>query len=470
MISETAYTSDDAIAALRHFRSMIEKRTFKKDLLQDSNVIEGLRQLGWAACHGDTSLRLEAFALLGKAGEVSVPIAAAVRPIIVGALVERPPHTGNWGNADDRYYFAKAVSIARGSWTGQYAARELALAGTAEVKSKEIWAELALANCASIAEAIKEIAASLNSSEAEDPLTPFRRLARACEAVVGPLRLSELPAGDGLGTALRSMFSLSAGSSTVEFVKIREATALSAMDLAITILRLRVETVFDGEMYRAISLPLRWWQPATPPPAVEERVNRAANLAVDVLLGVARQGHQDDELRRVVAAALGSKRVEEIASRRAKADPSLSPKDSYWLATGRKLQDPNKNEALAEVLELEMDEMIARLAIERSRLEATPADIKQIARDIEVFEPVPASVIEHVSNHLEIMGQSIDTMLRKRSIVVSPERDEVVRYDPRSHEASAPVATATEVKVIVPGAIKHSPGRPPVILIKAIVK
>jgi hypothetical protein len=42
MISETAYTSDDAIAALRHFRSMIEKRTFKKDLLQDSNVIEGL--------------------------------------------------------------------------------------------------------------------------------------------------------------------------------------------------------------------------------------------------------------------------------------------------------------------------------------------------------------------------------------------------------------------------------------------
>lgn len=161
------------------------------------------------------------------------------------------------------------MSASTNEWIGRYAARELALAGTSEVRSK-VWAELALANCGSIAEAIEEIADGLKSQQGEgpdDPLTPFRRLNRVCESLLKPLRVSELPAGSGLGAALRSLFSLSAVSSTAEFVKVRETAALSAMDLVITILRLRVDTLFDRDMYRAVSAPLNWWRPATPPPA-----------------------------------------------------------------------------------------------------------------------------------------------------------------------------------------------------------
>ncbi|MBX5128506.1 hypothetical protein HJB53_18495 [Rhizobium lentis] len=473
MIQETSYSPADATKAITYFRSLIETRTFKKEQLREERVITYLNCLSWAASHGPTPLRLEALSVLGKAAEVSVPIAAAVKPVISRSLMQSPPHTGEWGNADDRYYFAKAVSVSMGEWTGRYAARELALAGTSEVRSKEVWAELALTNCASIAEAITEIAAGLNSSDAsaaEDPLTPFRRLTRACDSLIGPLRASELPAGSGLGAALRSMFSLPPVSHTSEFVKAREATALSAIDLIITILRLRAETLFEQDMYRAVSVPLGWWKPATPPLVIDERANRVANLAVDALLIVARQGHRDVELRRAIAAALGSKRVDEIASKKATADPGLLPEISYWLSTGRDLQAASRNETLGELLDQEMDELIARLAIERRRFEMTPSDIRQIGDDIEAFEPVHASTIKNVGTHLDVLGQSIDTMLRKRGILVSPERDETIRYDPRSHEASKPMATSTEARVVVPGAIKSSPGRPPVILVKAIVK
>lgn len=412
--------------------------------------------------------------MLGKAAAVSVPIAAAVKPLIIDALLEGPPpHTGEWGNADDKYYFAKALSDSTNEWIGRYAARELAMAGTSEVRSKEVWAELALTNCESIVEAIEEIATGLKSQRgegSEDPLTPFRRLNRVCESLLRPLRVSELPAGSGLGAALKSLFSLSAVSSTAEFVKVRETTALSAMDLAIAILRLRVETLFDLNMYRAISTPLNWWRPATPPPSVDERADRAANLAVDALLVVARQGHKDVELRRAIVAALGSRRIDEIGSRKASGDLGLLPEVSHWLSTGRELQGAAKNPTIGETLDQEMDELIAGMAIERKRVEMTPADVRQIGDEIEAFEPVHASTIKSVATHLDLLGQSIDAILRKRGISVLPDRDEIVRYDPRSHESSKPLATSAEAKVVIPGAVKTTPGRPPVILIKAIVK
>jgi molecular chaperone GrpE (heat shock protein) len=475
MISQNLddHASADAIEAIAHFKSLIETRKFKKEQLQEDRVVADLRRLAWAASQGSDQMRLEALSVLGKAAEVSVPIAAAVRPLIISALSIRPPFTGEWGNADDRYYFAKAVSASTNEWTGSYAARELATAGTSEVRSKEVWAELALAHCESIAAAIEEIANGLNSQQSEgpdDPLTPFRRLNRVCESLVYPLRISELPAGPGLGAALRSLFSLTAGSTTAEFVKVREATALSAMDLVITILRLRVDTLFDPEMYRALSVPLNWWRPATPPSSVDDRVNRASYLAVDALLVVARQGHKDVALRRSIVAALGKKKVDEIAFNKAAADPSLLPDVSHWLSTGRELQNTAKNETLEEVLDQEMDELTARLAIERKRLEMTPSDIRQIGDVIEAFEPVHASTIKTLSTHLDVLGQAIDAILRKRGISVSPERDETVKFDPRSHEAFNPIATSADAKVLVPGAVKASPGRPPVILVKAIVK
>ncbi len=472
MISEKAYSAEDALESIAFLKSLIETRAFKKELLQDPRVLYSLEHLSWAAAQAPASIRLEALSVLGKAAEVSVPIATVVKPIIVEALAESPPHTRVWGNADERYYFAKAVSNTSGGWVGRYAARELALAGTSEVRSKEVWANLALANCSSIAEAISEIAAGLNGEEtsiADDPLTPFRRLTRACDALVVALRVSELPAGAKLGIALRSMFSLSAGSATTEFVKVREATALAAMDLVVAILRLRAETLFDPDMYRALSAPLNWWKPASPPASVEERANRGVSLGVDALIIVARQGHQDAELRKAIAGALGSKRIEEVASRKANADHSLTPKQSHWLATGRELQTAS-NGALAELLEQQTDELIGRLAVERSRLDATPAEIHQIADEIGAFEPAQGSTIKNVATHLELLGQSIDTLLRKRGISISPERDQIVKYDPRSHDASAPMATSAEARVVVPGAIRSSAGRPPMILVKPIVK
>ncbi|MEH7909003.1 hypothetical protein V7798_16575 [Rhizobium laguerreae] len=207
------YSSSEAVEAIAHLKSLIETRTFKKEQLQEDRVIADLRRLAWAASRGSVQIRLEALSVLGKAAEVSVPIAAAVRPLIISALSESPPHTGEWGNADDRYYFAKAVSASTNEWIGRYAARELALAGTSEVRSK-VWAELALANCGSIAEAIEEIADGLKSQQGEgpdDPLTPFRRLNRVCRISLKAPPCFRTAGGVGFGSGASLSFQLVGG-------------------------------------------------------------------------------------------------------------------------------------------------------------------------------------------------------------------------------------------------------------------
>jgi hypothetical protein len=75
---------------------------------------------------------LEAVSLLGKAGEVSKPIAIAVQDLIESGLKLALPPIGSWGNAEDRYYFAKGISVSRANWVKDYAAAELARAEISE--------------------------------------------------------------------------------------------------------------------------------------------------------------------------------------------------------------------------------------------------------------------------------------------------------------------------------------------------
>ena len=98
-------------SALKLVRGLIDTRTFKKERLDYADVREAFAVSGrYATAQANPRARLEAISTLGKAAEVSVPIAKAVSGPLLAALSSPLPPVGDWGAGEDRFYLAKAVA------------------------------------------------------------------------------------------------------------------------------------------------------------------------------------------------------------------------------------------------------------------------------------------------------------------------------------------------------------------------
>ena len=114
-------------------KTLIETRTFRKEKLEEETTRSAITLLAQDAENSDRPYnRLEAVAILGKAGEISKPIALYVRDLLRRALSDPLPPVNGWGNADDRYYLAKGISASHALWVRDYAAIELARADVTE--------------------------------------------------------------------------------------------------------------------------------------------------------------------------------------------------------------------------------------------------------------------------------------------------------------------------------------------------
>src|ERR1700682_3633172 len=111
--------------------SLIEARKLRKEILAQEPITSALRIFGQTIGAGQATDRLRVVSILGKASEVSKPVAVLVHPILTAGLQIPLPRVETWGSADDRYYLAKGVSLSAASWTMNYAAAELAQAEVA---------------------------------------------------------------------------------------------------------------------------------------------------------------------------------------------------------------------------------------------------------------------------------------------------------------------------------------------------
>ena len=174
-------TPRDLASAQALIRTLIDTRTFKKERLEEDFVGEALSVIGRAAASADHPQdRLSALALLGKASEVSKPIAAAARPYLHAALAVPAPEMRGWGAAEERFYLSKAIATAQADWIPKYAARALAQVEINEKLSRDQWAELAINRATTLADALRAIGASLTDWLAGGMTEPRRRTASWC--------------------------------------------------------------------------------------------------------------------------------------------------------------------------------------------------------------------------------------------------------------------------------------------------
>lgn len=455
-------------------KSLIAMRSFKKERLDEPAVKRALEIIGESAAISHLTVeRLEGVALLGKAAEVSVPISKAVRPLLERALERELPPVDSWGNADDRRYLAKGIGYSQTDWIGRYAAVQLAHADIAEKLAREEWANLAIGCSESLANTLLEVAKALAEQLApldESSDLAFRKLVRISEALALSLTVADVPPGDGFGKAFLMLVRPVAGGKGAETRKLRHEAANKLLDLLIQILRLRFEAIFDSDFYRAAGMIRGWWRPARPPEDVERRTDRVAELAVTGLLFLARQGVKDEELRQALVSSLGADRINAAATRISSDGRSLDPSLHRWLTTGQELPVAQKNDAVRETNEHATDELLARLLLALQDRVGGARTLTVIAEAIEAFEPSHASTLRNSAANFELIEQWATALAERRNLVVVERRGDVAHYDPSVHESSSIIQRGGQVRISVPCVARVISGRPPVIIIKAIVE
>jgi hypothetical protein len=455
-------------------KSLIESRQFRKEKLKEQPTIDAINILATSIVEANEKLhRLEAVSILGKAGEISKPIAGVVRPILAERLRSPLPPVGTWGNADDRYYLAKGISVSDAPWIAQYAAEELALAEVSEKASRAVWADLAVTRAGSLAEALQAIAKAL-SVQTENPHvstdTTYRKLLRIADALGQTFLTADVPTGNGLGKAFAGLVILAGGAKGSESTKLREDSALTILDLLIQTLRLRFDALFDSDLYRAVGSIRGWWRPGHPPHEVEQKVDRIADLAFSGLHVLARQGVADKELRQALVASLGQPRINTAGQKISSRDSSLDPGISHWLASGRDLVKLQSNDVLRELNDQAADELLARLLVAVDGEEAGPQTLRSISETLELFEPSQASTLRAAAARLELIAQWAKALASKRRLSTYGDRGEIVQYDPAIHEGTETLQRLSTVRISVPGVTREVAERSPTIVMKAIVE
>lgn len=465
---------DSLDRAVNLITGLIDTRNFRKERLLEPDIANALADIGRSiTAENDPAKKLQAVSLLGKSGEISKPIALAVQGYLERGLRSPIPPIGNWGNADDRYYLAKGVSVSQGLWVSSYAAEELARAEIAEKASREVWAQLAISRADTLTHVLQTAADALAKQLADlngTVDTAYRKLVRICDTLSSTLLMADIPTGSGFGRAFSNLVLQAGGGTGAESLRLREDAAATVLDLVVKILRLRFDTLFDPEIYRSVGRIRSWWRPGRPPDSVEDRANRIAQLAFDGLHILARQGVQDRELRQVIVTALGVDRVNRAGELIANGDPSLPPHISHWLATGKVLEEVRANTAVEELNQREVDELLGRLLLTLQAKEAGAPMLRIIADDIEAMEPAHAAALKLGADRLDLVDQWVNALATARQLERFGERGDIVEFDPAMHESTTPVARLAPVRISAPGVLRSLSGRPPTMLFKTIVE
>jgi hypothetical protein len=464
----------DFASATGLLRSLIGARKLVKGTLQSREVAAAFDLVGHYARQGSARDRLEATSLLGKAGEVSKPVASIVRTLLHQALIDPLPAIGTWGNADDRYYLAKAIANGDDqAWIGPYAAKELAQAEASERSSRQVWAQIAVERAKSLTSVLEVIVNALSDDQKSPSSTVdgvTRKLNRTTAALMEILPAADVPLGEGFGMWFSRLVSQTTGRAGPESRALREETALNVLDLMVQILRLRFPATLESAIYQTAGSILSWWKPATPPQTVMDRVERIARIAMDSLHTLSRQGIRQDHLRQAMALSLGSELINRLGTELAANDPSLEPSMAAWLSVGRDVTEAKSSAAVRELVEQDLDELVGRLLLALDVVDGDPQTLRLLADSLEVLDPPAAIAARSAMVRVQIIAQWGRAIATKRALALRGRQGDLVRYDPALHDSHQNIEVSATARINSPAVIKNQEGLSPKVIIKAVVE
>jgi hypothetical protein len=295
----------------------------------------------------------------------------------------------------------------------------------------------------------------------------MRRIVAAIDDFVATV---DVDAGDDLGKQLKVLFIGHLPKSGPDNRILREEACQDFLAAVQKIVRLNFSARTDPESYKIIALMREWWCPASPSQDFESAVRHIARLGVETLLMFAKQGVMNKPLRDALVAAVGARSIYGMASEYAVRTPSLDEAIAYWFVNGAEPKEERSVRGVEALSEAKLDEYVGRLLIALDPAELHSNAVEQALNDVKDIMAAEGELLEGALRRGALATQWARAVARARRIALSPQRSELVRYDPAAHVGEDNLRIGSEARVLTPGVVKEGRGGVSMILVKAEVE
>lgn len=457
---------------VRQLRSLVQDRALKKDYLSSPEFELLHEELGKHLNSDNPYIKMNTLSVLGRASSVSKPAEFRLKPLISQSLSSPITQSLQMSDGDDRYYFAKAISISDDIWVYDYAVKQIVEEDVAE-KARTEWVKIAIKHSTSLEKIITDINGNLKVILPKLGLDVdgiAKRLLRITSSLETPLATEDMLAGDYLGDQLYKLFITHNERSGCKNRELRLSIATHQIETLIKIIRLNIAVNNDPKIYQTVGAIMKWWHPASPPQELSKLTTRVAEIGCKTLHIYARQGLKRDLLRSSLVDAFGENVIGRITKIIVENDPSLDTEISYWLSTGKNLKKAQSNQLISHQSSIAFEEQLAHLMVALTSSFPTQIELDTINSNIGAVFPEEADLIDHTVNGIKIVNQWVRALARSKSLDYIGQQSAHMKFDPALHETFNNVGLNSDVTVVTPGVIKKNEGRPDSIILKIKVR
>jgi hypothetical protein len=434
-----------------------------------------LRLARFVADPGLQTERLIALAALSRIASTVKSLRSRVSELLSTALLEPLPSLQAISDPDSRFYIVSAWRFSQQSWWKGYLSTAAIEEDSAErIRQKCLEGLIALSS--DLGTAIGELrgpVASLRFRTEKPGDSLGRRLRRVLTALRTSFAKSDTEPGSEAGVELAEMLKncfRSSGKPTE--ARIVHELAEEVGKLVHELVRARFSLATSPSTYSAIYEAQTWfkayeWERFTEESKSYSLVARDIREALSLLV---RAGISDDELFQRLALAVGSMdRARAIGRELVDHLKGLPEHLRDWLL-GKTTR--TKSSLATESQERALDEVIAELLIETSRLSQLAGPLRQnTLTEIAVVAPQTADSVRSFVTMCESIANTIRLLASRRALQIRDTTAQEVEFSPLEHEmAGGPKAGIRRVRLISP--IVESIGRDGTIRIvrKALVE
>lgn len=415
----------------------------------DALIQAGLRQLILRARSEvdvtDTE-RLMAIAECLRFSMVVKKQAASVAASLQSAFnAEALPPMSLLADADDRLNMARAIGIAANlPWVADWLARSIAEEETGEKARGELLGHL-VARSASLADAMKQLV------QAYEPIRPStdapgdtmaRRLTRTLAAWREVLRDSELPAGDGLGTAMYELLALPlAENGKPQQEKVQLELCEEALLTVHDIVRTRISLAADPDIYKLVAYCRRLFGgSARPWPSdLRRSLQRLVADVSETIVLLGRQGQRDQDLldQLKVLCDTGDQ-ARAVARQLAQGHAELPETVRDWLNVGHVRVVNEVSAEIKEAAQSNADASIGLALAEARQLKVRRDRLERPLRvTLDLYEPTLLGATEELLTGVQALSVMVEQLAQLREVALLGQPGDEVEVDPKYFDVAS---------------------------------
>jgi len=453
--------------AIESIRAAVKERNLNKAWFSSSQFEHIILELDKDIEFLSQSDRAHFASVLSRASSVSKPALELFKERIKKILENLPNESSELSDGEDRYYLAKAIKMSSPKWAYDYCIRQLVNEDVAE-KARKVWAEVCLSKSvslefflvnlnAAIPQAIQEIESTEHDSS-------FKRIRRIFASFDHDLAILNLDSGVRFGKECGQLLLKHTASKGPENRKLKQEIGVSYIKSLKKILRLNLEANQDPEVYRVVGRILKWWHPASPPENIRKEVDQVIKIGCKTVYLHAKQGIQNNALRRVLNDVSGSTTINRRLKSLVEEDLSIEERISYWLSHGEEIKQQQQNEVVSELNQSGEDEILAELMILFNDPSFSASHLDQISNSIDAIYPDESEALNSLVHNLRLINQWFASITNKRGLQLIHNPGEIIHYNQSLHEAYGEIDQNANVRIEKPGVKISRYGRPDRIL------